>query len=247
MAAIQTKQALMEWIKRKLGAPVLKIEAETDQILDNIDDALQLFSRHSGDISNRMALVLVLSAGQNLYELDHSVESVVDFDNASDIGSSVTVLFSPINQMYNQGYLNFFSSSFGGGLTTFQMGMEYLELLSQTLEAKFAIDYNKYTHILKIEPTPQKTMVGVLEAWTKYTPGDTEKSMLYNEIWVKNYSLALTKITLGIIWGKFAGMTIPGGATLNAATMLQEGQAEKKALEEILISTEAEPLGFFVA
>jgi hypothetical protein len=244
--AIKTKQELVEWIKRRLGYPVIQLEIENQQILDCIEDALLLFNRHSGDTNNRMAYVLVLSADVQEYDIPENVEAVLGFDNQADVGSSVTVLFSPINQMYNQGYINFFSSSFGGGLTTFEMGMQYLELMHNTLEAQYQIDFNKYTHKLKIYPKPVQTMVGVLDAWVKYVPGENEKSTLYDEWWVREYAVALSKIILGHIWSKYTGMVIPGGATLNGAQMLQQGLVEKKELEDKLISLESEPLGFFV-
>jgi len=244
--AILTKQALVEWIRRRLGAPVIQLEIENEQILQCITDSLDYFNRHSGDTNNRCAYVLVLSAGVQAYTLQDNIESVVSFDNQSDVGSGVTVLFSPLNQMYNQGYINFFSSSFGGGLTTFEMGMQYLELMHAELEAKFSLDFNKYTHTLYIYPRPVIPMVGILEAWTKYVPAENEKSTLYDEWWVKEYALALTKIILGRIWGKYTGMVIPGGAHLDAGTILAEGNAEKKDLEDKLIGMEAEPLGFFV-
>ena len=64
------------------------------------------------------------------------------------------------------------------------------------------------------------------------------------------YSLALTKIVLGRIRGKFSGTTLFGGGTINA-DMLNEGLKEKEELETKLYEGapgfgDAEPPMFFV-
>jgi hypothetical protein len=240
--SIRNKQQLQDWIMKKLGAPVLDVEEETSQIVDNIDDAVQLFSRHSGDVVYRSALVLTVTAGVDTYTLPDSIKSVLSFDATNGIGDGVNVLFSPLNQMYNMGFINFFSGTFGAGLASFEIGMQYLRNTEKMLTAPFEVRFNKYNHTVQLIPKPHQDMFGVLEAYTEYDPG-TADSDLYNEYWIKWYSLALCKISLGRIWSKYLGMTIPGGATLNGAQLLQEGITEKMALEEMLVKTEGEPLG----
>lgn len=242
MKNIRTKQQLQLWIERKLGGPVLDIEVEKDQIIDNIDDAVQLFSRHSGDVVYRSALLLQLSAGVDTYPVDPQVRSVLSFDTSLSIGEGVNVLFSPLNQMYNMGFINFFSGTFGTGLASFEIGMEYLRQTERMLTVPFECHFHKYDHNITVTPMPINPMVGVMEIYTEYDPGGAD-SEIYDEYWVKWYSLALTKISLGRIWGKYSGMTIPGGATLNWSQLLQEGIAEEAALKEMLVKTEGEPLG----
>lgn len=240
--SIRNRQQLQDWIMKKLGAPVLDVEIETSQITDNIDDALQLFSRHAGDVVYRSALVLTLTAGVNTYDVDPSIKSVLSLDTSRSIGEGINVLFSPLNQMYNLGFLNFFSGTFGAGLATYEIGMQYLKNTEKMLTAPFEVHFNKYDHTITVLPRPIENMVGVLEVYTEYDPG-TADSDIYNEYWIKWYSLALSKISLGRLWGKYQNMTIPGGATLNWSQLLQEGITEKTALDEILVKTEGEPLG----
>lgn len=240
--SIRNRQQLQDWIMKKLGAPVLDVELETSQIVDNIDDSLQLFSRHAGDVIYRSAMVLTLTAGIDTYDIPTSVKTVLSFETSRSIGEGVNVLFSPLNQMYNLGFLNFFSGTFGAGLATYEIGMQYLRNTERMLTAPFEVHFNKYEHTVKILPKPTEALFGVLEVYTEYDPG-TADSDIYNEYWIKWYSLALSKISLGRLWSKYLGMTIPGGATLNGSQMLQEGITEKLALEEMLVKTEGEPLG----
>lgn len=243
---IRNKQQLQDWVMRKLGAPVIDVEAETAQIVDNIDDAIQLFSRHSGDAVYRSSMLVQTSAGVDTYSVPNSVKSVLTFDTNRTIGEGVNVLFSPLNQMYNMGFINFFSGTFGTGLATYEIGMQYLKNTENMLSAPFSVHFNKYEHTIKITPKPIQNLIGVLEVYLEYDPGLAD-SDIYNEYWVKWYSLALSKITLGTIWGKYNGMTIPGGATLNWQQIKQEGIAEKAILDESLVKTEGEPLGFLFA
>ena len=53
--------------------------------------------------------------------------------------------------------------------------------------------------------------------------------------WIRRFSLAISKETLGQVRGKFGSIPIPGNdVTLNAADLLSQAQAEKEALREEL-------------
>ena len=56
MAKPSTKQGLIDYALRKLGAPVLEINIDDDQIDDLVDDALQLFNERCFDGVERMYL-----------------------------------------------------------------------------------------------------------------------------------------------------------------------------------------------
>ena len=56
MAKPATRQQLIDYCLRKLGAPVLEINVDDDQIDDLVDDALQLFNERHFDGVERMYL-----------------------------------------------------------------------------------------------------------------------------------------------------------------------------------------------
>ena len=56
MAKPATRQQLVDYCLRKLGAPVLEINVDDDQIDDLVDDALQLFQERHFDGVERMYL-----------------------------------------------------------------------------------------------------------------------------------------------------------------------------------------------
>ena len=56
MAKPSTRQGLVDYALRKLGAPVLEINIDDDQIDDSVDDAIQLFNNRHYDGIERMYL-----------------------------------------------------------------------------------------------------------------------------------------------------------------------------------------------
>ena len=54
MAKPATRQQLIDYSLRKLGAPVLEINVDDDQIDDLVDDAIQLFNERHFDGVERM-------------------------------------------------------------------------------------------------------------------------------------------------------------------------------------------------
>ena len=56
MAKPSTRQELIDYCLRKLGAPVLEINIDDDQIDDSVDDAIQLFNNRHYDGIERMYL-----------------------------------------------------------------------------------------------------------------------------------------------------------------------------------------------
>ena len=56
MAKPSTRQGLIDYCLRKLGAPVLEINVADDQIDDLVDDGIQLFNERHFDGVERMYL-----------------------------------------------------------------------------------------------------------------------------------------------------------------------------------------------
>jgi hypothetical protein len=56
MAKPSTRQGLIDYCLRRLGAPVLEINVDDDQIDDLVDDALQIFNERHFDGVERMYL-----------------------------------------------------------------------------------------------------------------------------------------------------------------------------------------------
>lgn len=238
---IDNSLKLVEWIKRSLGYPTIQIEIEDSTILDAIDSSLQYFQRFSGNSYYMNALAIQLTPGVNLYAVPDDIANIIDFDATFSYGTGVTTLFTAENILYHEGLLAGYSPL---EVVSWELAQNFIDSVTKRFTSKFFLDFNKYKKELKFTPTPRKATTGLLICYSYYS--HDLQSPIYNEIWVKKYALALTKITLGQIWGKYNGMPIPGGGTLNGDALKSEGITERDNLENDIINFESEPLGFLV-
>ena len=65
---------------------------------------------------------------------------------------------------------------------------------------------------------------------------------IIREQWVQQYALALTKIVVGNVRGKYQGTTLFGGGVLST-DLLAQGLAEKEKLEQMLYSGASPGMG----
>ena len=247
--ATDTKQKLVRWIEQSLGAPCIHIELDEKIINQHIDTAVQMYSKYSDDVTFESAIVLNLSADINEYTLPDDVETVMNLETDYST-NGVQTLFSPMNTMYNRGDFDSIIHSTGygnSGLVEYELGMEYLEMIKTMLHSEFFLRFNTFTKKLTVTPTPAEALSGVLIHYSKYDVSGLSSSLIYDELWIKEYALALTKITLGMIRGKFDNLPLPDGSSLNYGIVLDSGITDKERLEEKLTSEEAGPLDFFMA
>ena len=71
MAKPSTRQGLINYCLRKLGAPVLEINVDDDQIDDLVDDAIQYFNERHFDGVERMYLKYKISRKLHCHNLHH--------------------------------------------------------------------------------------------------------------------------------------------------------------------------------
>jgi hypothetical protein len=176
------------------------------------------------------------------------VISVVDFEEGSTTG--INTLFTIEQTLAQQTYFSYAMGNYGFDLISWYVLKDWLKNREKLLATKQSFDFDDRTQILRMYPQPDAsnngvTYFGVIQCYVERPLRDIIK-----EQWVYQYSLALSKIVLGRVRGKFAGTTLFGGGSLNA-DMLAEGLNEKEKLELQLYEGtpgmgDAEPPMFFV-
>ena len=98
MAKPTTRQELVDYCLRKLGAPVLEINVDDDQIDDLVDDALQLFNERHFDGVERMYLKYRISqddidrgTAYNKTGSDNTVGIVTSTANSTNVSGMGTI------------------------------------------------------------------------------------------------------------------------------------------------------------
>jgi len=140
--------------------------------------------------------------------------------------------------------------TYGFDLVSWYTLKEWLDTRKKLLGQSWHVRFDDRTQRMYIIPNPagpnRARFYGLVGCYVERRLADVIK-----EIWVYKYSLALTKIALGRIRGKYANTALFGGGAVNAQDVLAEGNAEKDVLEEQLYTGaagigDAPPPRFFV-
>jgi len=181
--------------------------------------------------------------------LTRQSRKVIDvYSHEESSSSSLNTLFTIEQTLAQQTYFSYAMGNYGFDLISWYILKQWLETREKMLSTKRYFKFDERTqHMLLIpEPKTGERFYGVVSCYVEKPVYD-----LIQEPWVYQYALALTKITLGRVRGKFGNAQLFGGTTLDTS-ILQEGLTEKKDLEEMLLKGatpgfgDAAPPMFFV-
>lgn len=271
-AKIKTYSDLITRIKYTLGHPIINLEICDDfQLCDNIDIAIEWYTKYAGyteeylvfrsDLYEEPGLRIDelfsltetmrnttstnLSACKDYDLADYrKVIGIFDFKQGETTG--INTLFTLEQAMAQQTYFSYMLGNVGFDLVTWEVLKGWLKLREKVLAQIPYIDFDNRNQLLRIIPPPKVSnsiYYGVVGAWVEKPIRD-----LIMERWIYQYALALTKITIGNIRGKYQSMTLFGGGTINYNDLLSQGLKEKEELEKELMNGygEVTPARFFL-
>tara|TARA_A100001515_G_scaffold124672_1_gene109020 strand:+ start:6624 stop:7955 length:1332 start_codon:yes stop_codon:yes gene_type:complete len=178
------------------------------------------------------------------------VIAVQDFEEGSTTG--INTLFTIEQTLAQQTYFSYAMGNYGFDLISWYILKDWLEMREKLLATKRSYTFDERTQILRMYPQPRSSgsngarFYGVVSCQVERPIRDVIK-----EHWVYQYALALTKITVANIRGKYGSVNLFGQGQLNYNDLMSQGLAEKAALEEKLYTGapgmgDAEPPLFFV-
>lgn len=265
MAQPSTRQGLIDYCKRQLGAPVLQINIDNDQVDDIIDTAIQYFQEHHFDGIERMYLKHQITADDvTRFQESDETSSTSDPDAATwenrknfievpdhVIGISKVFgvssnwirndLFGLSNQYFLMDVFSF-SSGFAFGnfdMTNYFMIRQYFETLDMVVNTGALVDYrfNKRQDRLYIDVDVSRIHEGNYILIDCYRAlNPAEWSQVWNDSFLKRYATALMKRQWGQNLIKYNNVQLPGGITLNGRQIWEDGDKEVKELEADMIS-----------
>ena len=174
------------------------------------------------------------------------VSEVIDFEEGSSDG--INTLFTIKQTLAQQTYFSYALGNYGFDLISWNVLKNWLDTREKVLAQRRDIKFDNRTQYMHLYPEPRDSsrFYGIVTCYVERPLVDVIK-----EPWVYQYALALTKIAIGTIRGKYQGTQLFGGGTINAA-ILEDGKTEKTALEAQLLQTAApgmgagDPVSFFV-
>jgi hypothetical protein len=248
MAVPRSRQELVDYCLRALGAPVLEINIDEDQIQDRIDEALQFYQEYHSDavIRTYMKHQVTQEDLDNEYltlpEALLFVHRVFPINGPYSSSSMFSISYQlALNDLY--GLRN------PGDLIHYSMTRQYMSLLDMQFNGLGqTVRFNRHMNRLYIEVKwGDRLKVGdyvIIEGYVVLDPNIYTD--VYNDMYVKRYATALLKRQWGANLIKFQGLQLPGGVTLNGEKIFGDAQVEIEKLEAEIEAKWSFPPDFFV-
>jgi len=160
---------------------------------------------------------------------------VVDVFTVDDTGTNEGDLLFNFEFAFAQGIFGYdgmgnrFRSS-GYDLVTYDISRQYIENINRMFgHSNISFNFNKRSQMLRVNKgsfIPNSSRVAYLLGLYLERP----ISEMIGEMWVRDYTTALTKIMIGNILTQFAGADSVSGVTINGTDALSQGLAEKEEL-----------------
>lgn len=172
------------------------------------------------------------------------VIDVIDFEEGSSDG--INTLFTIEQSLAQQTYFSYSLGNYGFDLISWYTLKNWLDTREKVLALRRDVRFDPRSQYMQMFPAPGSThFYGIVTCYVERPLVDIIK-----EPWVYQYALALTKIAIGQVRGKYAGTQLFGGGTINAS-ILEDGKVEKAELEKKLYESapglgDAAPPEFFV-
>jgi hypothetical protein len=248
MANPNTRQELIDYALRRLGAPVIEINIDDDQIEDRVDDALQFYQEYHSDATMRVYLKHQITAADvtNKYiTLNDNILYVKRVFPIGDSQSSIN-MFSVKYQMHLN---DLYDLSYVGDLMYYEMVQQYVSLLDMKLNGNGEfVRFNRHMNQLHLdldwESDVKENDYVIVECMRIVDP--STYSDVYNDMFLKQYVTALIKQQWGANLIKFEGMQLPGGVTLNGRQLFDDATEEISQIREQMQLNYEMPVDFYI-
>jgi hypothetical protein len=247
MTKPNSRQTFIDYCLRSLGAPVVEINVDDDQVEDRVDEALQFYQHYHSDAIEKVYLKHQITADDITNGYIPINTLITDVVRVMPIRDTITTnsLFDVkyqihLNDVYSLGFL--------GSLVDYEMSQQWMSLLDDIMDSDDKhISFERHKNQLRIDMDwTQEVSVDqyiVVECYRIIDP-DTYTDV-YNDYYLKRYATALIKQQWGQNLLKFEGMTMPGGVTFNGRQIYDDAREEiKELIEEVRLNWE-QPVDFY--
>lgn len=234
---LMNREELQEWILRRLGAPVWKIELCEQHVVDAIETSVRWFAAKKG-VQKLFSEDIVSS--QVEYELDCEIDKVLDVAVAQQ-KLDLSLIFSPFTLLEEKIPYDVFASGGSAGLySSYVQSLQYIEMAKRILSAEF--EWTQVGRSLFIAPPPADARQMII--WAKINFTQIEELEERDHDLVKRYALAMAMRDIAWIRGKYGDYPgAQGTVTLNWDRQLDWADQEIERLEEEIFNS-AYPMGF---
>ena len=272
MSKPYSRQTLVDYCLRSLGAPVVEINVDDDQLGDRLDEAMQFYQEYHADATIKRYRKYKVTATDvtNKYitvpDTYLTITRVLPFDTANTGGTA--------NSGFNVEYQMMLNDVFdlakpGASMLNYSMTQQHLALIDHMFDGKDqATRFNRHINRLYIEtrwgtdlkeddyiiiegyeivvPKTSSTASTYGSGTDTDAPTEATSTKIYNDMFLKRYLTALIKKQWGTNIKKFDGMQLPGGVTMNGQQIYDEANEEIQKIEEEVQLKYEMPPAFYV-
>ena len=263
MATPNSRETLIQYSLRQLGAPVVDINVDWEQCEDRLDDALQYFTERHFDGVEKVFFKYQLTQEDidNRYINTENILSPneVDGPTGKQILSVIKVMqfgpFANINMFdvrYQLALTDYFginrnlSGTYSMGLASYDVTKRYIQLIQDFFQPEKAVVFSKVTNRLYLDMNwSEEATAGNYLCILAYAALDPEKyTEIFNDRYLKRYLTALIKRQWGANMSKFEGVQLPGGVTMRGAQIFAEATSEIAQIEADILRSYELPIDF---
>ena len=247
MAKPASRQELADYCLRALGAPVIEINIDDNQLGDRIDEAFQYYQEYHTDATIRRFRKHLVTEDDITNEYIPIPETMLHVSRVLpfDTNTGGTGMF---NIEYQMMLGDVYDLKAPGSMLHYAMTQDSLALIDQLFDGKDqTVRFNRHMNRLFMEVKWGTDVKAgeyiIVEGYETINPADFTD--VYNDYFLKKYLTALLKKQWGTNIKKFEGMELPGGVTINGQQIYDEAVEEVNQMEQEMQSRyEMPPMDF---
>ena len=246
MAVPTTRAEFKAYCLRKLGAPVIEINVDDDQVEDRIDEALRYYWDYHFDGSKLIYYKHQVTEEDRDNKYITLPQNIIGAINVFSIGDPMVRSDDLFNIRY-QIALNDLYTLTSVSMVPYYMVMEHLSLIQEMLVGKKPMRYTRHTNKCYIDMDWNTVKAGefmLIEAYEVIDPD------VYTDVWadrwLQNYTSAKIKYQWGTNLTKCTGMSLPGGVQFNGMQIFSDAQREIATMEQEMISSFSLPVSHMI-
>lgn len=245
MAKPNSRQTLIDYCMRSLGAPVIEINVDEDQLEDRVDEAMQFYQEYHSDSIVRNYRKHLVTADDVTNKYVTLPDSMIFVNSVWPINASSTQagMFSVEYQMHLNDLYNL---RHPGVLIDYEMTKQYMSLIDLKINGMSQKStFSRHQNRIYIEGDDLQEGIYIIVEGHEVLDPDIYTD-IYNDMLLKKYLTALIKRQWGLNLIKFEGMQLPGGVTLNGRQIYDDATQDIEKIEETMQLTYEKPTDFFV-
>jgi hypothetical protein len=224
------RQEFKQHILRKLGAPVIEIELDDDQIEDRIDEAIQYWNDYHFDGALKTYFVHQITVDDITNRSLQMPEGTIGALRIFPLGTSFG-----LGDMFNIRYqiaLNDLYTLTSVSMVPYYMTMSHLAMLQELLVGQQPVRYNRHENVLHIDMDWNTASVGDYIVVESYVATDLDVNpKAWSDRWLLRYASALCEQQWGKNISKYSGGKLMGAIEFNGEKILERATREREALE----------------